>query len=643
MSTKGSVKYFMALFCFCLVCAGFMSADSGKVSPLLEDRITAAEASDVHKVWIYFTEKTESSFGLRSVADRFSDRALTRRAVIPMDNLDLPVNPDFVQAIKDAGGTNVRASRWLNAVSAELTSENITQISEFPFIRQIDIVKTYTRRPEPVSAYKPTLIPPPDAADYGSSFTQNAMLNADSAHSLGLDGTGVLIAFLDSGYDTAHIAFDSMDIVATYDFIYNDSDVTDAFPISSETNHGTATLSACGGYDPGFLIGTAYGASYLLAKTEDVSAEYQTEEDNWVFAMEWADSAGADIISSSLGYINWYTNADMDGNTATTTIAADIAASRGILVVTSAGNEGNDTWHIISAPADADSIIAVGAVDVSLNPTSFTSYGPTADGRMKPEVSALGSATYCANDAGGYYVKSGTSLSAPLIAGCAALIMQANPSLKGNPMAVRQRLMEAGHLYPTPDPNYRLGFGVPDVVKAAQTLQITPIPIVYITPGEDTTITVTASSTDGLPITMTAPDLPASYSFVDNGDGTADIHISGDISQEGTREFTIIATSGALSAEETLTIVTITDEFKLFVGPNPFADNLTIRLEKAAFSAYEIRIYTLSGEKVFQSTATTPVFSWPGINQNSEKVASGVYIIFVSADGIEEKVKVFKL
>ncbi len=620
------------------------AVNASKISSLVLETFSGQSPDMRAKVWIYFTDKIDDvSVNLSKIAVHQSAKSMKRRQNIPADIYDIPVNQSYIDQIRNIGIEGVRPSRWLNAVSAKVTQDDLTQIASLPFVDRIDIVKSFNRIPEPPTAHKPA-IPPPGASDYGASFLQNDMLQTDSAHSLGYDGTGVLIAFMDTGYEIDHEAFDSMTILATYDFINNDSIVSDNVPSAAQTDHGTATLSACGGYSPGNLIGTAYGADYILAKTEDITGETQVEEDNWVFAAEWADSAGADIISTSLGYSDWYTPDSMDGNTAVITNAADLAASRGILVVTSAGNEGNNTWHTITAPADGDSVVAVGAVDPSLNPASFTSYGPSADGRVKPEVSALGSSTYCANDDnGGYYFKSGTSLSAPLIAGCAALILQANPGLSGNPMAIRQRLMEAGHLFPIADPNNRIGYGVPNIIEALQPMTLAAVPALYISPGQDTTIVFTVNSADDLPVSLSCSTFPPTYSFLDRGDGTAEFFIYGLAEHEGLQEFIITATSGSYSVEIVFSVITVLQEHQLFVGPNPFSESLTIQMHQDIFTGYEIRIFNLAGEKVFETHSESPSFNWEAINQDNEKIASGVYIIYVSADGIEEKVKVFKL
>ncbi len=270
---------------------------------------------------------------------------------------------------------------------------------------------------------------------------------------------------LDTGYNMAHPVFDSLNIIAEWDVINDDSTTKNEAgqDASSQHNHGTSTFSALGGYAPGSLIGPAYKANFLLAKTEIYDQEIQIEEDHYVRALEWGEALGADVASSSLGYTDWYTWENMDGNTAVTTKAVDIATSLGMICVTAAGNENGNYWNHIIAPADADSVISVGAVDKLGTIASFSSRGPSFDGRMKPEVSARGVATACASGNGtSYAYSSGTSLATPLVAGAAALILSAHPTW--TPMMVREALMKTASQFDNPDNVY--GYGIIDVWEA---------------------------------------------------------------------------------------------------------------------------------------------------------------------------------
>jgi serine protease AprX len=653
MRIKASVSLLIFVFVAAICLADSNIAANDKLTPKLR-RTLSTTVSDVrHKVWVYFKDKDESSPAFAKAGVLMSPKALRRRINIPVDRFDLPVKREYIDRINSIGGENVRPSKWLNAVSARLTVNQILRLAESDFVRKIDIVAVLKRSPAPAPS-PPVMIPPPvDSADYGHSFIQNHMLGIDSLHqlkvydgndSIPLDGAGVLIAFLDSGYEINHPAFDSMDIIDTYDFINDDADVDDDLPTSRQVYHGTLTLSACGAYVPGQLIGPAYGASFALYKTEVDGSETQIEEDNWVLAAERADSVGADIISTSLGYNDWYTYEDMDGNTAVTAVAADIAASRGILVVVSAGNEGNKAWHYIIAPADGDSVVAVGAVTADETIVAFSSFGPSFDGRVKPELVAMGSGVWSADYTGGFTSASGTSMACPLISGSAALILQANQSLVGNPMALRERLIKSGNRYPNPDPDYRYGFGLPEaVIGAGFGLKIHPVSDIVIAVGLSTEVPVATLAPVDTTVTFEPVDFPPSIIFTDHGDGTGLLSITGDIDVPGTRAYRLAASAGIYSDTLEFLVTTVAGDRPFFVGPNPFRESLKFSLARTLPGGYVIEIFSLPGELVFRHTGADNLFIWDGINDRGQKVASGVYIIRFSADGIDEKVKVFKL
>jgi serine protease AprX len=306
---------------------------------------------------------------------------------------------------------------------------------------------------------------PGDPAFYGGTFRQLSMMQADSVHAAGGNGGGVLVCVLDSGFRTTHEVFAGLDIVAVRDFVQGDLVVDD--PGGS---HGTYTLACIVGLKPGTYAGGAYGVSVALGKTEDVTSETPAEMDYWQFGAEWADSLGADVLSSSLGYFLFdtpypdYAYADMDGRTTTVTRAASMAMRRGIVVVTASGNERATPWHFLIAPSDADTVIAAGAVDSFNVVTSFSSPGPTADGRIKPDVSAMGRSVlvpnYTTDD--GYGRVSGTSFATPLTAAMAALVLEAHPTW--DPFAVREALRETALNAATP--NNDVGWGLVQVAAA---------------------------------------------------------------------------------------------------------------------------------------------------------------------------------
>jgi len=428
-------------------------------------------------VWITFTDKgiqTKKEFvaAVEAFRNQLSPRSLQRRAKTMHDALitfeDLPVYKEYVQRLQTLGFRKRHVSRWLNAVSGFIDRGTLEEISSLSFVRE---VKLLHRSHRPVPKQSPDEINAPTDStlfQYGPSQGQLEQIHVPELHQMGYSGKGVLICMLDTGYNLHHEALQHIHPMAEYDFIFHDDTTRNQAgkDIASQHNHGTETLSVIGGKKRGQLYGPAYGAQFILAKTEDIRSETPIEEDNWVAAIEWADSIGVDVASSSLGYLDWYTYEDMDGNTAVTTRAADMAVARGIVVVVAAGNWRNDPWHYISAPADADSVISVGAVDINGHITSFSSAGPTYDGRTKPEVVALGSNVYAAhpNDSTAYIRVAGTSFSTPLTAGVTALLLQAHPTW--TPMQVREALMMTADRADHPDNLY--GWGLVNALAALQ-------------------------------------------------------------------------------------------------------------------------------------------------------------------------------
>ena len=434
-----------------LVSLGFaQNAESQQIlSPELSVIVSNNSNSELHKVWIYF-DLPDSL--LEKV--NLSEKSLKRRAKVFGQNdsqsrYDFRPSDKVLQEITSTGVQIRRVSRWFKAVSVEASASQIQQVARLPFVSKVDLVKTLSTPLPVVEVSQQRSLPTQRSAllPYGLTLFQNSYINAVKLHDAGLSGKGVLIALFDTGFDTAHVAFDSTSIIDSYDFINNDDDVSgvDCAMGVQQSFHGTLTLGVLGAYIPNTLIGVAYGADYALAKTEitcaDVNGndEIKVEEDNWIAAAEWADSIGADIISSSLGYTQFqdsgsYTQSQLDGNTALITIAADIAASMNILVVNSAGNSrGSLTWGTISFPADGDSVLTVGATTFDSTLAGFSSPGPTADGRIKPDIATLGVNVYTALQNGGTISASGTSLSTPLVAGGAALALEHDSTMTTNP------------------------------------------------------------------------------------------------------------------------------------------------------------------------------------------------------------------
>jgi subtilisin family serine protease len=424
-----------------------------------------------HKVvWAFFKDKgVLGSEAQAQAVDRarqsLTARALARRAKVrgssTVDLLDVPLHTSYVDRVAETGAHIRAQSRWLNAVSIEATPEQIEAIRALPFVARVQPVAVARRKPidvMPVDTSSPSEPFSPRALNYGDCASQILPIQVNLLHDEGFTGSGILICMLDTGFLRTHEALLPVNVVAERDFI-NDDDVTSnqAGDDPSQHNHGTYCLSLIGGFHPGDLIGPAFDADFILGKTEDVTSETPVEEDYWIEGAEWADSLGADVISSSLGYKDWYTYQDMDGETAPITIAADLAASNGICVVNSAGNEGDDEWFHIIAPADGNNVTAVGAVDSLGVIASFSSHGPSADGRIKPDVCAMGDGNLFAlvSTPNSYGRGNGTSLSCPLVAGASALLLQKHP--QWTPFQVRDALRSSAVNAVAPNNTYGWG------------------------------------------------------------------------------------------------------------------------------------------------------------------------------------------
>lgn len=434
------------------------------------ERSTAVEAPA--RLWVFFTDKDLDTRGEAASIAAFRSvlpaRALARRAKVGADvnPNDVPVAQVYVDAVRATGAKLETRSRWLNAVSVLADAQQQKALAALPFVREVRLVAHGTKRePVPARVGLNARVGHERSLDYGPSFGQLDQIGITALHDDGFDGTGVLICMIDTGFDTDHQVFRHLDIVAERDFINDDAETAnEPGDPAGQDSHGTSTLSCVGAAHPGELYGGSYGAAFALAKTEIVDQEIQVEEDYWVEAAEWADSLGADIISTSLGYFDWYEYADMDGATAVTTIAADMAAARGIVVVASMGNEGGGAWRYMIAPADGDSVLSIGAVDSSGDRVWFSSVGPTYDGRIKPDVMAQGLYVHVATteDTASYAASSGTSFSCPLTASAVGLLLQGHPEWR--PADVVAALHATASQSGSPDS--LMGWGIADAYAA---------------------------------------------------------------------------------------------------------------------------------------------------------------------------------
>lgn len=487
---------------------------NSKLTNKISERFNSGQTEVL--AWIYFSDKGNDTEYLKNNPGVFlTERAIKRRSKVRdnselIDFTDLPINNNYLSMLEQKGINIKQKSKWFNSVSAVLTEDQANELIELSFIKRIDVVKKFKTKLMPEEDGK-VVLPPMQkqitSLDYGASFTQLNQMNVPPLHDEGLSGAGVLVCLMDAGFNLlSHETFDQMTIIDTWDFVNGDPDVGDGADMGSGS-HGTQTLSTIGGYSPGNLIGPAYGADYLLAKTENTESETPVEEDNWIAALEWADAYGVDVTSTSLGYITFdspypdYTWEDMDGNTATITIAADLAVKKGIVVVNSAGNEGyHSTHNTLGAPSDGDSVLAIGAVTSSGSRSSFSSVGNTVDGRIKPDVMAMGSSVRVAStfSTSGYTTASGTSFSCPLAAGVVALLLEYNPNL--TPIQVNDLLRSTASNAASPNREY--GWGIINALEAknnAITPDSTP-------PDKITDLAVSNITSNSISIQWTVPN-----------------------------------------------------------------------------------------------------------------------------------------
>lgn len=439
---------------------------------------------------VQFTDKNNSPYSINNPQEFLSQRALERRQRmgISIDETDIPVVQTYIDSLNHMGVVVYNQSRWFNTATVFVSDTSIIpQIEQLAFVSDVVKTKPYlaVKKKKPIKngtqsigtddefTYSATMMRNNSELkrilnDYGMGLNQANMIGADYLHGLGYQGEDMVIAIIDAG-------FYHMNTLSMFDSLRNSGRllgykdfVSPGNNLFEEATHGMAVASTIVGNVPGSLVGTAPHASVWLLRSEDAGSEYIVEEDNWIAAAEFADSVGADVINSSLGYTQFddpsqnHVYSDLDGNTARVTRGADMAASKGILVVNSAGNSGNSSWHYIGVPADADSILTVGAVDAYGSIASFSSYGPTADGRIKPTVCAQGVATTVASSSDGVYPSNGTSFSSPVLAGAVTCLWQANRNMSN--MEVIESVKKSASRYSMPDTMY--GYGIPSMVIA---------------------------------------------------------------------------------------------------------------------------------------------------------------------------------
>jgi subtilisin family serine protease len=432
--------------------------------------VLTAQAQEEVRSWILFKDKPVSLSKARDISERSYERRRRLNPAHLTDSLDQPVHSAYVRRLLEMGISIHNESRWLNAVTATLSQAEMIRIRSLPFVSSVQPVNK-GRHDRTFVSEKNELPNETSSIDYGPSLRQHSMVNTPTVHALGYSGKGVRIGVIDTGFELAHPALQNLSVVADSDFVDNDGNVSECQVGDKGCfSHGTAVLSVIGSYLEGNIVGSAYGADYLLARTENDDGIGETaEEDNWIAALEWLERSGADIVTSSISFFDEfsgtnddYTLNELDGKTALTTIATNIAFDKGVLVFNSSGNLGERGSGYLGTPSDGKKMIAVGAVYGDSMATDFSSRGPTRDGRTKPDIAALGVQVRVASGFDSYQNLGGTSLSTPMVAGIAALALEANP---GWPVRrLYDAIRQSGHRADHPDPT--IGRGVPNALKA---------------------------------------------------------------------------------------------------------------------------------------------------------------------------------
>lgn len=430
-------------------------------------------AAQNEKYWVKFTDKANTHYSVDKPEEFLSTRSIERRQKqgIAIDSTDFPVNKVYLDSITQTGAKVLCTSKWLNAATIETSDASVVElISAFSFVDTLmlswvaPILKSANLKLE--SPHKS--IDDETPIEYGFSYTQIAMHQGDLMHENGFTGNGQLIAILDAGFMNADTVsslkhlFDEGRILGAHDFVDPQNNVY------NEHAHGMEVLSTMGAYEPGILVGTAFDASFFLIRTEDVNSEQPVELDYWVAGAEFADSIGADLINSSLGYYAWdlpftdNTYEDMDGKTLRASIGASFAAKKGIIITSSAGNEGNDTYGKLVSPSDAPGVVCVGSVDKDSTYTSFSSRGFSSDERVKPNLVANGRNAVVQLPDGKFSYVNGTSFSSPITCGLLAILWQALPGFSAT--EIIDLAQKNAHLYENPDMYY--GYGIPNIYEA---------------------------------------------------------------------------------------------------------------------------------------------------------------------------------
>ena len=634
---------------------------------------------------IYFKDKginpsqtlSKTSALYKGALSNLTERAIERRKKLLGDEIisyeDLPIRNKYIDILNSLGVKIVHKLTWFNAVSAYIDDSQLTTIRELPFVVKVEPVKVMKFKRNMIE--QSGLEKSNDASElnYGSSFTQLNLMDVPIVHSKGFIGEGVIIGLLDTGFRWRdHESLINADVIAEYDFIFDDS-ITANQPedTPSQDSHGTSVFSEVGGFKDSTLIGASYGSSFILAKTEDIRSETHVEEDNYAAALIWMENYGVDITSSSLGYSEFdtstysYTYEDMNGETTIVTKACELAFSKGVVTITAAGNEGNTLWHYITAPGDGFNTITVGAVYSSNKVTSFSSRGPTYDGRIKPDILAQGSGVFAVSASGFTRYNTGfagTSAAAPLACGVVGLLLSAHPYLTN--VQVRDILLRTADNFSSPDNNR--GYGL---VSAAKAINYPNVQIdnsnniihkIFINNYAVDPSTVEINySVDGPDYVQQNMSFEGTfkYNFVlptfNDGDSVEFYFTYSDSSGTNYREPSdrnYMFTYGGKFVTLTPEINNVPTSYVLSQNyPNPFNGQTKINFVSSGKQSAELIVYDILGQKIRILFNSVPgvglnTISWDGKNEDGLGVSSGVYyyVLKIGEDYFSKKMVLLK-
>jgi serine protease AprX len=638
-----------------------------------------------NKYLVYFKDKginsgqtlNKTSALYKDALNNLTKRAIQRRKKVLGDEIisyeDLPIRNEYIDILNSLGVKIVHKLMWFNAVSAYIDDSQLTTLRKLPFVAKVEPVKIMKFKRNMIE--QSVLEKSNDAAElnYGSSFTQLNLIDVPIVHSKGITGEGVIIGLLDTGFRWRdHESLINADVIAEYDFIFDDS-ITANQPedTPSQDSHGTSVFSEVGGFKDSTLIGASYGSSFILAKTEDIRSETHVEEDNYAAALIWMENYGVDITSSSLGYSEFdtstysYTYEDMNGETTIVTKACELAFSKGVVTITAAGNEGNTSWHYITAPGDGFNTITVGAVYSSNKVTSFSSRGPTYDGRIKPDILAQGSGVFAVSASGFTRYNTGfagTSAAAPLACGVVGLLLSAHPYLTN--VQVRDILLRTADNFSSPDNNR--GYGL---VSAAKAINYPNVQIdnsnniihkIFINDyAVDPTTVEINYSVDGPDYVQQNMSFEGTfkYNFVlptfNDGDSVEFYFTYSDSSGTNYREPSdrnYMFTYGGKFVTLTPEINNVPTSYVLSQNyPNPFNGQTKINFVSSGKQSAELIVYDILGQKIRILFNSVPgvglnTISWDGKNEDGLGVSSGVYyyVLKIGDDYFSKKMVLLK-